>query len=217
MILYVFTIQKRHEPPHVYLPAFNAATKCQEHLSSIAMPGSLAERYGVVLQELRLEILRHHSGIQTSALGAGIDVQQGGDTAVDTYRAIQEPISQVSVTLGEHGMGLASGVSNVDQLSVATGVGLGMTDSDPGSSVTEMIGWEQFESLVSNYYTCRFTQIIWQGPLTQWLCKVSGGAGRFDSMFGENTTAWSANIGAHNIHVDPILQESLVYEAASAI
>ncbi|KAL8404672.1 hypothetical protein RB594_009507 [Gaeumannomyces avenae] len=59
VVLYVHAIQQRNSPPETYLAAFNAATICQDHLASVAIRGTLTERYGVVLQELRNEVLKH--------------------------------------------------------------------------------------------------------------------------------------------------------------
>ncbi|KAK7530009.1 finger protein [Phyllosticta citribraziliensis] len=61
MVLYVFTIQEQNSHPQLYERLFDAGKKCQGQISEISIPGSLAERYGVVLEELRLEILRYNN------------------------------------------------------------------------------------------------------------------------------------------------------------
>ncbi|KLU92964.1 hypothetical protein MAPG_11907 [Magnaporthiopsis poae ATCC 64411] len=58
-VLYVHAILQRDAPPEHCIAAFRAATVCQDHLSSVAIQGTLTERYSVVLQELRNEVLRH--------------------------------------------------------------------------------------------------------------------------------------------------------------
>lgn len=67
VILYVYAIQQRVEPPEKYLAHFKAASKCHAQIESIATRGSLLQRYGVVLQELRVEVLRHNHHLASVA------------------------------------------------------------------------------------------------------------------------------------------------------
>lgn len=66
-ILYVYAIQQRTEAPETYLSFFHAASKCHAQLEGIAAKGSLMQRYGVVLQELRLELLQHNEYLASAA------------------------------------------------------------------------------------------------------------------------------------------------------
>ncbi|KAK1505524.1 finger protein [Colletotrichum abscissum] len=61
VILYVFAIQRRTETPETCLDCFRLASQCHAQIESIATNGSLMQRYGVVLQELRLEVLRNNT------------------------------------------------------------------------------------------------------------------------------------------------------------
>ncbi|KAK1658753.1 fungal-specific transcription factor domain-containing protein, partial [Colletotrichum godetiae] len=61
VILYVFSIQRRVETPETCLDCFRLASRCHAQIESIATNGSLMQRYGVVLQELRLEVLRNNT------------------------------------------------------------------------------------------------------------------------------------------------------------
>ncbi|KAK1469775.1 finger protein [Colletotrichum melonis] len=61
VILYVFAIQRRTETPETCLDCFRLASQCHAQIESIATNGSLMQRYDVVLQELRLEVLRNNT------------------------------------------------------------------------------------------------------------------------------------------------------------
>lgn len=146
-MLYVYAIQQRHARLETYLPAFQAATKCQSLITSIATPGSLAQRYGVVLQELRLELLRHNSqllAMATSEQDGGISghasLMLEGDEAVLGHTTNLD-------MLGPNG-GDMSGIGDVNG-QLALDDTLGFVDGSPGSSIIQMTGWGQFDSLVS--------------------------------------------------------------------
>lgn len=148
-MLYVYAIQQRHAPPETYVPAFHAAIRCQAQISSIAIPGSLAQRYGVVLQELRLEVLRHNSHLLALTTGGGDgtdggEIQEGGETLLGSCS------NQDLLGLGPQGMHLSSAGEDVaGHFGVASEEGLGFVGHSPGSSIVQMTGWGQFDSLVS--------------------------------------------------------------------
>ncbi|KAM0426027.1 hypothetical protein ACHAPT_008658 [Fusarium lateritium] len=151
VMLYVYAIQQRHAPPETYLPAFHAATKCQAQITSIAMPGSLGQRYGVVLQELRVELLRHNTHllelISTNgegAAGGSANLRNGEEGLLGSYT------NQDILDLGPQGIGFAPAAEDITgQLGLAGQDGLGFSEHSPGSSIVQMTGWGQFESLVT--------------------------------------------------------------------
>lgn len=61
VILYFYAIQQREEVPDAQMRYFRLASRCHAQIESIATKGSLMERFGVVLQELRLEVLRNQN------------------------------------------------------------------------------------------------------------------------------------------------------------
>lgn len=168
VMLYLYAIQRRHSPPETYLPAFNAATRCQAQITSIATPGSLAQRYGLVLQELRLELLRHNSHLL--ALATGQVQGAGGQHVVGGQGAGAEGM----VDGQQHGLSMMDeavvGRFSADLLALeaadgAAAGGLGgfpgagglplddgglFPDASPGSSIAQLTGWGQFDSLVSS-------------------------------------------------------------------
>ncbi|KAJ3526857.1 hypothetical protein NM208_g10982 [Fusarium decemcellulare] len=171
VMLYVFAIQQRHAPPETYLPAFHAATRCQSQITSIAIPGSLAQRYGVVLQELRVEVLRHNTHLLHLTTGsdgaaAGSAGIREGDAALIGSYANQEMIGL------PHGMNFASADDVAGHLALASEENLGFPEHSPGSSIVQMTGWNQFDSL------------------------VSGGIGGIEAFLGENNMeGWNLGIG----------------------
>ncbi|KAH0420187.1 hypothetical protein CcaCcLH18_14143 [Colletotrichum camelliae] len=72
VILYVYAIQQRAEAPEKYSLCFQLASKCHSLYERNSVKGTLTQRYGVVLQELRLEVLRNNNYLaSTSPIQAG--------------------------------------------------------------------------------------------------------------------------------------------------
>ena len=75
VVLYVHTIQRRFDPPHTWRESFLAAEKCQAQLSSFVEKTSFPQRYGIVLEELRLEAVKQtQKGQSAEASSAPIDM-----------------------------------------------------------------------------------------------------------------------------------------------
>lgn len=156
-MLYVYAIQQRHAPPETYIPAFQAATRCQSLITSLGTPGSLAHRYGVVLQELRLELLRYNGNL----INLAGEHQNGNATAANHQQPQASFMLAGDESLLHHqaenmdmlaldGQGLGAnqpgGDSNA-QFSLDGGV-LDFAEGSPGSSIMQLTGWGQFDSLV---------------------------------------------------------------------
>ncbi|KAI5847048.1 finger protein [Morchella snyderi] len=62
VILYVYTIQRKLDSPIVWGKYFEAAEKCQKQLMTAAKDNSLAQRYRIVLEELKLEATEQTRG-----------------------------------------------------------------------------------------------------------------------------------------------------------
>lgn len=178
VVLYVHTIQQQQgrlpapdpSSPSSASPSslspdyfFRAASRCHDQIARVATKGSLAERYAVVLQELRLELLRHNhhyygiingedsgSSSRTATANAGL-----GLAAV----AAAPPVLPPEMVFGAGGAG---GQQQADELAAAAGLeGLGQqgggggleggafAEASPSSSIAQMTGWGQFDSLVS--------------------------------------------------------------------
>ena len=152
-MLYVYAIQQRHSPLETYLPAFHAATKCQALITSIATTGSLAQRYGVVLQELRLELLRHNR--QLASIAAA-EQREGTNTEMGTVvlggdENIMSQADNIGVLgFGGDNLGLGRPPADPNGYSNLGYDPLAFPEDSPGSAIIQMTGWNQFDSLVSS-------------------------------------------------------------------
>ncbi|KAH8680559.1 fungal-specific transcription factor domain-containing protein [Xylariales sp. PMI_506] len=68
VVLYVYTIQQATSPVEFYEQYLEAATRIQNKMSAFTENGSLVTRYCLVLEELRLEALRHIEGYVSPAV-----------------------------------------------------------------------------------------------------------------------------------------------------
>ncbi|KAI1340164.1 fungal-specific transcription factor domain-containing protein [Xylariaceae sp. FL0016] len=162
VILYVHAIQQRQSSPDTYLTAFQAAAKCQEQLETTSRQGSLTRRYGVVLQELRHEVLRHNSHLASLYPSEYRDnVQSSHQTSHEVSGAISSlchPSSQVLVPMA--GPTPTAEVNHHEVMDFTS-----MPGGSPESPIAEMTGWGQFDSL------------------------VTGGNGRLDALFSDELAA----------------------------
>ncbi|PNH39894.1 hypothetical protein VD0004_g7020 [Verticillium dahliae] len=179
VMLYVFSIQQRNSPLETYLPAFHAATKCQQQITSIAIPGSLAQRYGVVLQELRLELLRQNTHLLSLAAG-----QRNGSGAAGVLLEGDESVLRqfdsadlLALGASELAFGAGAGAPNASgQLDIGQDDGLGFPDASPGSSIVQMTGWGQFDSLVTG--GVGMDAFLAEGGMEGWDLSMAEGMGQ---------------------------------------
>jgi hypothetical protein len=136
VILYVYTIQQSHATDDKYRVYFNAAAKCQGQISALADSGSLAQRYSLVLEELRLEAIKQiqqqlepqdrsamNSTLRTNFSDTQLDIQHGQD-------AIDVPVDMF-------------------QMSGSAMFHSGPNETAPSSLRAELTSWGEFDSLVS--------------------------------------------------------------------
>ncbi|GME55270.1 Transcription factor [Neofusicoccum parvum] len=157
VVLYVYVIQQRHSPPEAYLHHFRAAVKCQDQISDIATKGSLAERYGVVLQELRLELLRHNEYL------AG----QGHAALSLLTSDLVFPVAGSQ----DHHAPLSAGIPGSDHLGQMGHDAF--AEASPSSSIAQLTGWGQFDSL------------------------VTGGIGSLETLLADSAAGWDLDLGGN--------------------
>ncbi|KAK7619500.1 hypothetical protein IWX50DRAFT_198051 [Phyllosticta citricarpa] len=150
MVLYVFTIQEQNSHPRVYERLFDAGKKCQGQISEISIPGSLAERYGVVLEELRLEILRYNSYLasreQVIPSSGTLDPAENQDVAAGETRT--------SAANGQFVGGNKNSNHNADIGALAQLQNNQFSPLEGSTSdIAEFPDWGQFDSLVSSQWT----------------------------------------------------------------
>ena len=105
---------------------FLAAEKCQRQISNIAEEGSLASRYCLVLEELRMEA-------KTQTRGR-VDHPGQHDAPNGTL-----PQTEFASSAGHDNAGGSFGDMN--------GRGIGFNES-PSDTLADMTSWEQFDSMV---------------------------------------------------------------------
>jgi hypothetical protein len=136
VILYVYAIQQRAEPPEKYLTQFKAASRCHAQIERIATRGSLLQRYGVVLQELRVEVLRHNHHLASVATPR--PATDENDIGILTDQRYANGSYMAPPTMGD--------VDGRDLNS--TNSPTGVLD---GGDLTHMASWGLFDSLVSTH------------------------------------------------------------------
>ncbi|VUC25726.1 unnamed protein product, partial [Clonostachys rosea] len=167
VILYLYAIQERSERPETYLRHFRAGSKCHAQLEKIATHGSLMQRYGVVLQELRLEVLRNNAYLASVSTphaeedsGEG-EIREGRRDVARTmsvsHNAPEQPnpfgapnMSASTSRLGlasAHGLGGPRG-GNEDTSGIVPAPNPGSIDV-MDDSLTHMASWGLFDSLVT--------------------------------------------------------------------
>lgn len=132
-MLYVYTIQHRFQPQEEYNEYFEAAVRCHSQISSRAKNESLAQRYSVVLEELRLEAIndrqeqRKHYGPQATQITGG-----------------SQP-NRATVPNGAPGLlnGVIATAGSID------GADREYLESSPSVTMDPLTSWGEFDSLVS--------------------------------------------------------------------
>lgn len=145
VILYVYAIRQSRISAEATIPASQAATTCQAQITSIATPGSLAERYGLVLQELQLELLSHDMNLEPS-----IPHHTDNDVTVSQALTTDRDVPLGEGQAGDTGVvafdyGLAAVNSEV---SINDGT-IEIANASPTSSNAHITGWDRFDSFVS--------------------------------------------------------------------
>lgn len=158
------------------------------------MPGSLGQRYGVVLQELRVELLRHNTSLLNlgsangeTTVGGSTSIRDGDEGLLGSYT------NQDILDIGSHSLAFAPASEDMTgQIALAGQDGLGFSEHSPGSSIVQMTGWGQFESLVRTSPSTR--DLLQASSLTNCL-QVTGGVGGIEAFLDGHMGAWNLGMG----------------------
>ncbi|KAJ0162112.1 Activator of stress, partial [Colletotrichum tanaceti] len=156
VILYVYTIQQRTAPAETWQAYFNAASRCQTQIASLAdNESTLAARYCLVLEELRTEALRQTERLQHHAeMVAAAHQNGGGSNNSSLARAGGGGV--VVVAGGEDVQGQQPENHHLAGLNFSD-VGHGEEfvgfDASPSSSLADMTSWGQFDSMVTSGFS----------------------------------------------------------------
>lgn len=141
VVLYVYTIQRRQSSQDTYRIYFDAAAKCQSQISMIAENESLAQRYSVVLEELRLEALKQTQVPQQYT----VINHRGSNAGLPTQASYQTPLQISPDQSGYHYSGDMFSGTEANMLPEGPGA------TTPSSLMAELTSWGEFDSLVSSY------------------------------------------------------------------
>lgn len=148
VVLYVYTIQQAHAHYNVYRAHFDAAEKCQGQIAAISEVGSLAQRYTVVLEELRLEAVK-----QTR-----LQHEFYGRNRMNMSSILQPAISDSQVDIREGAVNNYVDSNSQDGLQISVDIFSpgdseafinGTNSATPSSFIAELTSWGEFDSLVS--------------------------------------------------------------------
>ncbi|KAN0096685.1 Fungal specific transcription factor domain containing protein [Hyaloscypha variabilis] len=168
VVLYVYTIQQRTAPEERYRPYFDAATRCQKQISAMAENESLAQRYTVVLEELRLEAIKQ---TQNPAHQLGNELNSAVQSNFSAPQAVMQP-SQIAPG-GINGTTMQSPVNMFSASDATMQLGDGPNSTTPSSLMAELTSWGEFDSL------------------------VTAGIGGLDYMFlGDSSRSWDVDMDA---------------------
>jgi galactonate dehydratase len=147
----VYTIQQRHAPKEKYQSYLDIAEKCQAQISSMGENESLAKRYSVVLEELRLEAVRKpQQHLEFSSTNSGREVLQRDLTVpsmalqlgqLDHLNSLQR---QETSFAGDMSSNYANETMHSDSQNTMT----------PSSLMADLTSWGEFDSLVGFLSLC---------------------------------------------------------------
>jgi hypothetical protein len=172
VVLYVYTIQRHGDAPSTWQEYFAAAEKCQAQLSSLkGEKDSFAQRYSIVLEELRLEAVKQTKRQPSSSTNnAATDADRERETEVahtilrlgdkshlDSYTIPPDTppntgsiadSGSLPLNIPQHQLGPVFDTFNsIQQLS---GDNFGFpTGTSPASFTGDATGWGEFDSFVT--------------------------------------------------------------------
>ncbi|KAI0011484.1 fungal-specific transcription factor domain-containing protein [Xylariaceae sp. FL0662B] len=135
VILYVYTIQQSKAAPECYSAYLAAAARCQDQLGSMAEKGSLAARYCLVLEELRIEALKKTERVRTPMPPGGTEPLNNG--VLDSSELFSTSNGSMMPNPANFHFSDMTGV-----------VDLANFYASPNSSLAEITSWNQFDSMV---------------------------------------------------------------------
>jgi hypothetical protein len=158
-------------------------------MSNVATKGSLAERYSLVLQELRLEVLRHNHCLVSQDPN---DMELLSQDIPSIQRQPSDDLQQTSI-LPNHNLVFPMETTSRDPLDQSYQISAAMIAGEsPNSMLAQYVSWGQFESLVSkdnHTTTIIFFETQDKQQLIIW--QVSGGAGHFESLIPDDIDLWN--------------------------
>ncbi|KJR82997.1 transcriptional activator protein acu-15 [Sporothrix schenckii 1099-18] len=167
VVVYVYVIQHQSAPQETYAAYLAAAVVCQGQIDRLAESGSLAQRYSLVLEELRLITLQQTDAFQLAVdaqgerLSTGISYSnlnnhqlpndQSGIHRQEQHHHAQQPRSQ-----SQQQQQLQPQAVDLSAVPLAGGLigglagGLADWNGSPSNSLADATSWGFFDSMVSS-------------------------------------------------------------------
>ncbi|ETS78693.1 hypothetical protein PFICI_08546 [Pestalotiopsis fici W106-1] len=140
VILYVYVFQQKLSPAASYEEYLEAAIRCHDNIARVAENNTLTQRYSLVLDQLRIEVLSRIRG-QSGSNAASASMPEAPLTA------LSQALSQSSTALGE-----SEPTTIPDALSAFSSNGFAEDLADSNASSASPLGneidWNQFDSMV---------------------------------------------------------------------
>ncbi|KAF4467043.1 Glyoxylate reductase [Fusarium albosuccineum] len=138
VVLYTFTIRSRLDDGSTWQEYFKAAERCQSLITNIARADSLAQRFSVIMEEYRLEVLRQiqHNPVSLPTMPTRNPYQQQQSDSVTNSRTLQEESSSmVPLPTAMFQSDASSWLSSGDQ------------ENNSPLDFMDLPNWEQLDSL----------------------------------------------------------------------
>ncbi|EFW99074.1 nonribosomal peptide synthetase-like protein [Grosmannia clavigera kw1407] len=171
VVVYVYVIQHRSSPPETYGQYLSAAIECQRQIVQHAETGSLAQRYTLVLEELRLVTVKQVGLQRQTSMLPTRTPHAGGNENGRSSSSSSIPYA-AGVEASFRSMGIAGIVNDPFDLSGAP-LDEGMVDwnESPSSSLADFTSWGHFDSMVSSGFW-PFDSIANEDPTAQALAPL---------------------------------------------
>ncbi|KAK9487530.1 fungal-specific transcription factor domain-containing protein [Lipomyces starkeyi] len=169
VVLYVYVIRCRSEASDDMEKYLNAAQKCQRQIAVAAKENSLAQRYSVVLEELRSEAFKERPlmmvGSRTITEATSVMSQMQSASPADGQQSISDlsqfkgPVPEIVMSQQPHfatvmemsaqSANTANSVQPHSAMLRSEHLDVGIfLDGDPNSSRQHLTSWENFDNLV---------------------------------------------------------------------
>lgn len=159
-MLYVYTIQHRYHPREEHIRYFEAAVRCHSQISSKAKNESLAQRYSVVLEELRLEAITDLQRLGENHGSHASQTESGSHSNHDSRAPAPGTISGCE-------NGRIAARRSID------GADVEYVESSPSVTMDPLTGWGQFDSLVRHYRVSQWKPCLLHRLLADWAASTS--------------------------------------------
>lgn len=158
-MLYVYTIKHRYHPREEYIRYFEAAVRCHSQISSKAKNESLAQRYSVVLEELRLEAITYPQGQGVNHGSHTTQTESGSHSNRESFVTAPNAVHEY----GNGGIAVAHSIDGADGDYI---------ESSPSVTMDPLTGWGQFDSLVRPYVEFQWKLCLLHRLLVEWVAST---------------------------------------------